>query len=332
MRAPLPTGTYAAPSGGSWPRLDRVGDLDGQRARAGRDPRVLAVDEQPGADLARRAASDASRAASKSCPTWTTVAPSARIRSSLRRFARSSAKTVTGTPKARPAYAAPWPKLPVEATTSGSVRTQRPLPHQLADRVPRAAALERADRVDRLDLDDDRSAGSSRQALVDELRARREGRVDRARGRPGSPAGPSGSSDAAHRADHATGERAVLGRPARTASRPAGQARRPPRPAPRRRRCPSRRPRRPRARRPPSRPAEAAPDAFDEARDELRPVVADDPDADAPGMRRSTPRGAGARGPAVRRSRARRTRSAGRTWRTAGTCRRRRCSRAAGRS
>ena len=44
-----------------------------------------------------------------------------------------------------------------------------PLPRQRGDADPRAAALERADRVDRLDLDDDRHAQPLRQAFVDVL-------------------------------------------------------------------------------------------------------------------------------------------------------------------
>ena len=48
---------------------------------------------------------------------------------------------------------------------------------------PRPAALERADGVDRLDLDDDRDAELGRQALVDVLRAVAEGRRESVVGR-----------------------------------------------------------------------------------------------------------------------------------------------------
>ena len=65
---------------------------------------------------------------------------------------------------------------------------ERPvLPHSAAldevtDREPRAAPFEGADRVDRLDLDDDGDAGDRRQHLADELGAVAE---DRGNGRPG---------------------------------------------------------------------------------------------------------------------------------------------------
>ena len=54
-----------------------------------------------------------------------------------------------------------------------------PLPRQGPDRDPRPAPLERADRVDRLDLDDDRHAEPRRQPVVDVLRRVEEDRVDR---------------------------------------------------------------------------------------------------------------------------------------------------------
>ena len=58
------------------------------------------------------------------------------------------------------------------------VRSDPPLPRQGADRDPRPAALERADGVGGLDLDDDRRAGAGAQAVVDVLRRVPEGRVD----------------------------------------------------------------------------------------------------------------------------------------------------------
>ena len=63
--------------------LDRVGHLERERRRAGRDPRVVAVDEQLGIVLGRVRLRGAVRASSKSSPASMTVAPSARIRAIL---------------------------------------------------------------------------------------------------------------------------------------------------------------------------------------------------------------------------------------------------------
>ncbi len=54
-----------------------------------------------------------------------------------------------------------------------------PLPRQGSDRDRRPAALERADRVDRLDFDDDRDPQSRRQPVMDVLRRIEEDGIDR---------------------------------------------------------------------------------------------------------------------------------------------------------
>ena len=71
-------------------------------------------------------------------------------------------------------------EVPRRHAGDGSVRTDPPLPRQPVRDEPRAAALERADRVDGLDLDDDWHAERARQAVVDVLRRAGEGGVDRA--------------------------------------------------------------------------------------------------------------------------------------------------------
>ena len=89
----------------------------------------------------------AARASSKSLPSWMTVAPNARIRSSFAGLAAPSAKTTAGRPRARAAKARPWPKLPVETPSSETYA------EGIACRVPVPEALEMmVGRVDELVL------------------------------------------------------------------------------------------------------------------------------------------------------------------------------------
>ena len=156
----------------------RVRDLERERRGARRDPRVVAVDQERAHARSAAYASDAPRASSKSSPCSITVAPSARMRATFARLARVEQNTTAGTPSARAAYATPWPKLPADTHTTARSGRHGPLPCQRRHRDPRPAALERADRVDRLDLDDDRDTKARGQALVDVLRGVGEDRVD----------------------------------------------------------------------------------------------------------------------------------------------------------
>jgi hypothetical protein len=68
-----------------------------------------------------------------------TVAPRARIRAILPRFALRDVNTIAAAPTARAAYATPWPKLPAEATTTARSGPILPSPVRpwTATQVPR---------------------------------------------------------------------------------------------------------------------------------------------------------------------------------------------------
>ena len=97
-----------------------------------------------------------------------TSAPSARTRSSFTAVASAGMNTVAGTPSRRAARATPWPWLPLDDATTPRRSLRRIQP---CDRVVGAPDLERADRLERLGLEQDRPAVGRRER--DERRGER---------------------------------------------------------------------------------------------------------------------------------------------------------------
>ncbi len=172
-------------------RLDRVGHLEGHRPGTGRDPIVLPVDQQERVVLV-----DVGRGGG---PGGIEVLPClddgraegahprhlAPIGMPRREDDRLDAERAGGEGDALPEIAG-------RGDDDRATRADPPLPRQGLDRDPRPAALERADRVDGLDLDDHGDAEPVREARVDVLRAARErgvdpgvGSADRGRGQVG---------------------------------------------------------------------------------------------------------------------------------------------------
>ncbi len=102
MRAPLPTGTEATASAGRSP-ASIASATSSASVAAPVEMRGSSPSTSSSAACSVAYASDAVRASSKSSPDSMTVAPRARIRAILARFAFRDVNTTAGTPSARAA-------------------------------------------------------------------------------------------------------------------------------------------------------------------------------------------------------------------------------------
>ena len=166
--APLPSGTTSASSGCGRASSSRA-IVPAPSEIAGSRPSSTIR-----APVSTACARAASFAASKSSPVIRTSAPSARIRSILNGFAWTLVKTVgVGAVGAAGVGEGLAEVARARADEPGAGRERR------ADEPVGAAALERADRVERLDLHDELAAERGLERLRAELRRAQEDRVDR---------------------------------------------------------------------------------------------------------------------------------------------------------
>ena len=157
--------------------LDGIRDLEGHRRRAGRDPDVITVDEELdivlGPVVVGRGSGGIEVVAGLDHlrAEGTHPVDLAAVRTARNEDDRGDTQCTRGVSDAL-------------AEVAGRHAQDRPiggdaiLGRETVDRQPRAATLKGADRVHRLDLDDDRDAEPAGQALVDVLGGTEESRVD----------------------------------------------------------------------------------------------------------------------------------------------------------